>query len=406
MTQKRLQPGAWLSLLLQGLFSAAQGLCGIFVAVYFYVNSLDLQVVCLHYLTLYIVTPTFFILSGWYSQAHDRLHAYRVGLVLHVVYYAILLTLRERCADYAIPLGALLGVTWGVFYAAANTFDFDFTTHGTREVYLGLMRAITGSFGLAAPVIGALVIWGSPEKLTGYHRLFAVALALYCVCFVLSFRLPADNERRPFRIARALFPGKDQRDWRLVMWASFSLAGSFSIFAFLLSVVLFMHTEDELTVGGFASVQALAAILISIVMARAAVPRNRRGFMRWGVALLLAAGGIISIKLSVLTLFVFGLLRSLSGPLFGIAHTSLRMDVIANSAEHPSQRIEYLCAWEVPLAAGRVVMMLAVMGLSGWLTESSLGLRIALFLLCANRIMTYWVLMKTSVMREAGLTKP
>jgi MFS transporter, YQGE family, putative transporter len=402
MTQKRLQPGAWLTLLLLGLFCAAQGLCDIFVGVYFYVNSLDLQVVCLHYLTLYIVTPTFFVLSGWYSQARDRLHVFRAGLVLHVVYYAILLTLQERCADYAIPLGALLGVTWGIYYAGANTFNFDFTVHGKREFYLGLMRSVTGSFRLVAPLIGALIIWLSPEKLVGYHRLFAVALVIYCVCFILSFKLPRDSQHRPFRIARALFPGKDQRDWRLVMWASFTLAGSYSIFAFLLSVVLFMETKDELAVGGFASIQALAAILVSMALARTMVPRNRRKFMRWGVVLLVAAGAVISFKLSVLTLVAFGLLRSLAGPLFGIGHTGLRMDIMAKSAEHPSQRIEYLCAWEVPLAAGRIIMMLTVMGLAGWLTESGLGLRIALFMLCAIRIVTYWILSRTSAMRETA----
>lgn len=57
-----------------------------------------------------------------------------------------------------------------------------------------------------------------------------------------------------------------------------------------------------------------------------------------------------------------------------------------------------MCASEVPLAIGRIVMMLVLLALSGTLDE--LGLRIALFLLCANRIVTYLILVRTGVVKR------
>jgi hypothetical protein len=56
-----------------------------------------------------------------------------------------------------------------------------------------------------------------------------------------------------------------------------------------------------------------------------------------------------------------------------------------------------MCASEVPLAAGRIIMMLVLLALSGTLDE--LGLRIALFLLCANRIVTFLIIVRTSVVQ-------
>ena len=106
MSERRLHSKAWIVLGLQALYHAAEGMCAIFVAVYLWINSHDFDVVCRHYLALYCVIPFVFILAGWYSQARDRLHVYRFGLLVHAVYYATLLTLRERAPEFAVPLWA------------------------------------------------------------------------------------------------------------------------------------------------------------------------------------------------------------------------------------------------------------------------------------------------------------
>ncbi|HOZ45366.1 MAG TPA: hypothetical protein PK468_02065 [Candidatus Hydrogenedentes bacterium] len=402
MQGRQLHPRAWVALLLSALFASTQALCSIFVSVYLWVNSLDFDVICRHHLALYAVTPVVFILAGWYSAAHDRVHAYRMGLMLHAVFYVTLLVLRERSADYAGWLGALLGLAWGVFYAAENTFNFDVTAEGAREYYWGLLMSLTGVARLLAPLAGGLIIHVAPVPQVGYDRVFAIVIVVYLACFVLSFLMPPDNVRRPFHIRRALFPGRDQREWRLIMLASISLAGSFNIFAFLLGILMFMETGTEMSVGSFASFQGLTGVVVSYMMGRIIVPRSRRTFMRWGVAFLVVGGAIIAYKLTIVTLIIFGFMRSVSGPMFGIPHAGMRMDTIAKSAPDLVHRIEYLCAWEVPLALGRIIMMSTMMVLYSTLSESDLGLRITLFILCAIRIVTYAILSKTDALRNAA----
>ncbi|MCP4641323.1 MAG: MFS transporter, partial [bacterium] len=378
MSTRKLHPKAKVALALMGLYTAASALCNVFVSVYLYKNSQDITVVFHHYLALYIVTPVVFLFSGWYSARRERLHAYRLGLVLHAAYYALLLGLQERCPDYAVLLGAMLGVTWGVFWAGANTFNFDVTYEGRRESFIGLLQAVNGIFRLLAPLAGGYIIAYAGQGLVGYQLVFGMAVCLYVVCFFLSFAMPSDSKPRPFRLKRALWPGPDQRDWRLMMLAAFSLFGTFSIFGFLLGLLMYLETGKEVSVGNYASVQAIVGVCTALVLGRMVVPENRKRFMFAGVCLLLAAGTVVSLKLSFVTLIAFGLLRSTAGPFFGIPHQSLRLDTIARSVEEPAQRIEYLCAWEVPLAVGRVVMMLALIGLDTDQAASvgeSLGLR-------------------------------
>jgi len=393
-----LHPKAWAVVLLMGLYAAARSLTAIFVSVYLWVNSLDFNVVCHHYLALYLVTPFVFIAAGWYSQARERLHMYRLGLVLHVVYYAVLLSLRERSPEYAGLLGALLGVTWGVFYAGSNTFNFDVTEAGKREYFFGLLQTVRGSFRFLAPLLGGAIIRFSHVPAQGYHRLFAAAIFLFAFCFALSYQVPPDSTPRPFRLRRALFPGKDQRDWRLVMWSTIAQGGRADIFAFLLGILIYMQTADELSVGGYASFRALVGIAAAYVFGRVIGPRNRRRPMFWGTVLLVAGGALLAIRLNLYTLVAFGFLQALAGPMFGIPHAGLRLDIIADSVEEPAQRIEYISAREVPLAVGRIFMMVLLIALYSWLSRNATGLRVALFVMCALRIVTYIMLARTSAM--------
>ncbi len=399
MTAKRLHPQARVALTLHGLCTAASALCEIFVSVYFWRIRQDFSVVCWHYFAVFAVTPVIFLASGWLAQRWDRLYPYRAGLLLYATYYLTLLMLRERSSDYAVHLGALLGVTWGFYWSGVNVFDFDVTEHGNRERYFGFMQALSGIVRFAAPLVGGALIATASDNLTGYYLVFTVAIICYVSAFVLSFWMPRDVQRRPYRLRRALFPGKDQRDWRLIMAAAFTIAGTFNIFTFLLGLLMYMKSENELNVGALASIQAIAAIVTSIIVGRTMTPRSRLKYMRWGVVMLLAAGTLMFTELTLFTLLIFGLLRSTAAPLFGIAHFSLRMDAIANTAEQPHQRIEYIGAWEVPLALGRVIVMLLLIGLADRFTEGELGIRIALFMLCSLRILTYALLAKTSVAR-------
>ena len=397
MPAVRLHPKARLTIVLQGLYHAAEALCLIFVSVFFFVVSLDFKIVAYHYIAVFAVTPIVFQLAGWYSQTRDRLHVYRLGLVLHAAYYALLLVMRDSAPDYAVLLGVLLGITWGIYWPGVNIFTFDVTYQGQREYYFGLMQVTIGVARLVTPLLGGVIITLAPNELQGYYWVFGIVVAIYLLAFALSFGMTSDADPRPFRLRRALFPGPEQRDWRLIMWAAATLAGAFQIFNFLLGLLMYIETDSAFIVGAYASLQGLVGIGTSFVLGKQVVPQNRKQFLFLGMVALVLAGFIVLIRFDVATLFVFGVLRAFAGSAFSIAHFSLRLDIISESAEEPAQRIEYICAWEVPLGIGRVLMMLMLLAMFANYEESSLGIRMALFCLCCLRILTYLILVRTSM---------
>ena len=393
---------AWLIIVLNALYSVADSLCSVFVSVYLYTQSQDINTVLIHYLMIYIVTPVVFSFAGWYAKSRDRTHVFRIGLALHALYYASLLYLQEDASHYAAHLGVMLGVTWGFFWAGNNTFQFDFSHQmRSREYFLGMVSTVNNGSRLFAPMLSGLLISFMPTKLAGYQTIFTVALMVYVVASLLSFRIPHSEKGKPFRLKHALFPPKEDRDWRIIMIASASLAGSFQIFHFLLAIIMYSLENSEAQVGIYVSLQGLVSITTAFLVGRFVVPKTRSSFIFWGVVALALAGIIISWKISMVTLILFGFLRSVSLPLVGIPHTGIRFEVMERTALTPDERIEYLCAWEVPLAVGRILMMGLLLLLYALFDE--MGLRIILLLLCLNRIVTYLLLRQVSFVKNPDL---
>ncbi|MCK5861989.1 MAG: MFS transporter [Candidatus Hydrogenedentes bacterium] len=396
-------PKAWLIIFMNALYSVADSLCSVFVSVYLYVHSLDFNTVFIHYLMIYIVTPFAFTFAGWYAKSHDRTHVFRIGLALHAVYYAFLLYLREDAPQYAAHLGALLGVTWGFFWAGNNTFQYDFSNGmRNREYFLGMISTVNNGARLFAPLISGIIIAFAPTSHTGYRIIFSLALFIYLIASLLSFRIPHSQKGQPFHLKTALFPPKKHRDWRIILLASASLAGSFHIFHFLLAIIMYTQANSEVQVGGYASLQGLISIVSAYLVGRFVVPKTRSAFMFWGVVALSAAGFIIMWKITMATLIAFAFLRSVSLPLVGIPHTGIRFEVMQRTTSRPDERIEYLCAWEIPLAVGRILMMALLMALYAWIGE--VGIQIALLILCLNRIFTYMLLRHISFVRNPSLS--
>jgi YQGE family putative transporter len=403
---QRLNPNARTVLFLSLLYHTADALCSVFVSVYLYKKSLDFQVVCIHYLVIYAVVPVFFLLAGWYAQVRDRTHVARFGLFLHVVYYSLILYLQDDAPDYAVPLGALLGVTFGFFWAGFNTFNFDFTKSGERDYYFGLLTALRLGINTLGPFAAGVLIGFMPSDDTGYLVVFGLAVVLYTAAMIYSFRIPSDATRRPFEIKRALFPPRVLGDWRKMMLAAFTIAGAYHLFYVLLGLLMYLETENEFLVGSYTAIQGLVGIVMAVILGRILKPSNRWIAMLAGTILLLAAGSVVFAYLSVTTLVIFVFLRALSLPLFSVPHSAVMLSVVEKSVREPYERIEFICALEVPLAIGRVFFMICLMGL--FHLYGTWGIQIVLVMMCVSRLGTYLLVTGTDVMKEdrKGLHDP
>lgn len=396
---RRLLGPARTLLAINALFWAADGLCSIFVNIYLWRVQREFPVLLRYNLACWVTIPPFILLAGWLAQARDRTWALRIGLALHAVFYLSLLSLREAAVGHVVPLGVVLGVAMGFYYAGLHTLTFDVTAQGERDYYVGLSSFTSGITGAVAPFAAGAVI-GLAAGLRGYVMVFALAVVLYVVAFATSLRLPPDREVRAFRIRVALLPPKEHSDWRRVMalWAVFG--GRFGIFMFIVGLLMYMASGSEMVVGGYSLVTGSIRILGSLVVGRAVTPARRLPFMLLGALSGTAAGLIMLGPINLLVVWAFGIMLAVSTPLFSIPSSAIQLDVIGRTAADPSQRVEYVCAREVPLAVGRFIYLAVLWSLYDLLTKNLLGLRIAVCVTAATALLGYFIMSRISFVRE------
>ena len=396
-----LAPFALTAITITGLYTAAESLCSAFVGLYLLKNSGDLKTVLLHYLALYGSLPIFFVFAGWYAQAHDKLHVYRLGIMLHTVYYALLLYLQNRAPDHAVELGLLMGLTWGMFYAAANTIHFDVSSNGRRGYYLGLLTSVNGFFQLAAPLVSGIVIHLFPERNVGYEIIFTFAIALYCACFLITFRLPNDRVGKPFRFPAAVFPKRQQRDWRMALLSATLQLGIDVVMVITMPLLMFLETSSEFSVGGFASFQALAFIIVAFFVGRSISTSWRKRYMLIGAIATLAGGIVLAIDIRLATIVFYGFMRAIGEPMFGIPQSTIRWNIISSTITGPAERIPYLCAFEVSLGLGRVLALAPIVIAFYFYPTSPAIIGIALLILGIARFGVMFVLNSTNEVKNA-----
>jgi len=397
--KRALTPPAKNLLVINALFWLADGLCSMFVNIYLWRVQKEFPVLLRYNLACWLTIPTFFLIAGWLSQARDRTWALRIGLALHAIFYLSLLWLREGAAQHVVGLGILLGVAMGFYFAGIHTLTFDVTAQGERDYYVGVSSFTSGITGAVAPFAAGSII-GLATGLRGYVMVFALAVAMYVAAVILSFRLPPDREPRPFLIRRALLPPREHRDWRLVMllWAVFG--GRFGIFMFIVGLLMYMASGSEMAVGSYGLVTGAIRIVGSYAVGRAVTPGRRIPFMLAGALSGTAAGLIMLGPIHLPTVWAFGLMLAVSTPLFSIPSSAIQLDVIGRTAKDPSQRVEYVCAREMPLALGRVLYVTVLWGLYDLLTKNLLGLRIAVCVTAATGLLGYLIMSRISFVQE------
>ncbi len=399
MASLRLEAQARVILGLNILYNIADSLCSVFVGVYFYSNAVNATPIYQHYFWLLNACALTFVLAGWYAQVKDRVHVLRLGLFIQAIVYGIVLYLRESAVDYAIPLGILLGIGLGSYYAGTNTLHFDATTKDKRSYFLGWMNAGTGAARFIGPVFAGKLINVIPEW--GYECVFFTAVVLYLAAFLFSFRVHDDGVHRPYLLGYAVNPFKMHRDWCWFMGSSFFVAGSYMLIPLLLSLLMFVETENAFYVGVFMGVQSIVNILVSYAVGRWMQSHHRKATMFWSSVAIALAGGLILVHWSITTLIVFSLIRAVAMPLFQVPYISYKFDIIDRVMPQPGHRIEFIVAWELPLWLGRFFFCLFLIYSAGEL--EAFDVRVCLFLLCAQRLLAHWCTIQTDVVRESLL---
>ncbi|MFC4076889.1 MFS transporter [Salinithrix halophila] len=363
----RLDRAAWLLLVISGLFAVSSALSNTFVNVYLWKLQHNFAVIGRFNLANYLALGITFIFAGRLAKQVDRVIAIRIGVALQAAFYLSVLLLGTQSVRFVPLLGSFLGVGSGFFWLAYNVLYFEITERYNRDIFNGINGLLTSVAGIVAPLISGLVIT-QVDHFTGYRIIFTLSLVVFLAAVVVSFLLRRRSAHGEYRIWEVLdLTLKRGSHWYWVNLAMIAHGAREGLFAFLISLLIYVATGNELTLGSYLTAASGMALISYFVVGRFMRMTWRDESIFLGAAML----GIVVLPLiwdvNTWTLVILGVGAALFYPVYMVPLTSAVFDVIGENHETASLRVEYVVARELSLNIGR---LLSVTAFLWWITRT------------------------------------
>ncbi|WP_409344751.1 MFS transporter [Paenibacillus sp. MBLB4367] len=357
--KEKLSRQALLLLAVNGLFAAANALSGTFVNVYIWKIKNDFTLIgwfaVMHQVTMAL---TFWLAGKWVKE-HNKMNALRVGVAFSALFYGLVLLLGTQAASYIPLIGFVQGISSGLFWLSFNVVYFEVTDPGNRDRFNG-WAGLLGSFaGMIAPWVSGLVITRM-EDTSGYRLIFSVSLGVFILGAVLSFFLHKRKAQGKydwlggFRSLRE--PGSP---WKTVSLAMIAQGLREGIFGFMIALLVYISTQNEMKLGSFSLVTSAVALCSFWFVGRLLKPRYRKWGMFVGAVMMSAVILPLFWQVNYGTLLAFGIGTALFFPLYTIPGVSIVFDIIGQTDESAKQRVEFVVFRELCLNTGRFIGTIA-----------------------------------------------
>ena len=382
-----------LLLVIGGLYSLSIALSNTFVNIYLWKQSENFLDLGLYNLSVAVVEPLTFILAGRWAKKVDRVIVLRIGVTFLAVFYLTVLISGTNASKYLLVLGGLLGIGYGFYWLAFNVLTFEITEPENRDFFNGFLGILTSVGGMIGPIAAGFII-SRMEKFTGYSVIFSISLALFSLAVFLSLflkRRPADGV---YCLTRIIRERKNNQNWRLITYAHFFQGLREGIFAFVISVFVFVSTGSELALGTYGLINSGIAFIAYFTVSRLLKKEQRKNAILFGGLMLYASIFLIVFHVTYLKLLIYAAVIAIAYPLLLVPYVSMTYDVIGRGWKAAEMRIEYIVVRELFLNAGRIVSILSFVAAIIFFDEK-IAIPILLLLFGAGHTCIYFFIRRT-----------
>lgn len=348
---KPLSKNAKILLFIGGLFAVSTALSGTFINVYLWKSKKDFLIIGKFNLMQYLFIPLSYVIGGMLVKKKNGTLSLRLGILFHSVFYLCILLLNSKAPNYVILLGALLGIGIGFYWLASNTLAFDLTTRFNRDTFNSFMGLIFSISGMISPIISSYIIIAYSE-FKGYKIVFAISFGIFMLICFASLLLKSQTFQSPYTLKSSFQESNSCWKCTLIVQLLFGIRNG--VLLFVINVLIFMTTNDEVNVGKLALVSAIFSALAYFTLEKWMKPYRRLLVFKIGVIMIIVSILFLVIKINLLTLLIFSVVNGFFYPFFIVPVDSSVFNIIEKNNKI-EQRTEYIVLKDVALNIGRII---------------------------------------------------
>ncbi|PGY13813.1 MFS transporter [Bacillus sp. AFS031507] len=376
-----------LLLIIGGLYSLSIALSNTFVNIYLWKQTGKYSDIALFNLSIVVLQLLTFILAGRWAKKIDRVIVLRIGVIFLALFYVMVLIAGTKASTYLLLLGSLLGVGYGFYWLAYNVLTFEITEPDTRDFFNGFLGILSSAGGMVGPIAAGIIITRF-DKFTGYTIVFGMSLALFALAVFMSFSLKPRPSAGSYCFIQILNERKQNENWRLITNANFFQGLREGTFAFVISVLVYISTGSELSLGTFGLLNSGISFIAYYLASRLIKQKFRKKAILIGGLILYASVLLIVWDVNFVKLLIYGGMIAIAYPLLLVPYMSTTYDVIGTGWKAAEMRIEYIVVREIFLNLGRIVSILSFLAAITWF-NAEISIPILLLALGAGHTCIY-----------------
>lgn len=395
--QARLDKQSLFLLLVFGLFASANALSGTFVNVFLWKLRPDYTLIGWFALVQQFALGVIFLFGGKWVKEHNKMNVLRLGIILAGLFYATVLLLGREAVNWVWLLGLLMGAALGAFWLTFNVVYFEVTNADNRDRFNGWVGLIGSASTMLAPWASGIIIGAFGSK--GYTFMFSASAVIFAIGVVLSFWL----KRRPpegtydWSMPLQVWREKDGV-WRTTTLALAAQGVRDGAYSFLIGLLVFVATTNEMKVGNYTLYTSIAALLSFYVAGKWLQAKFRGLGMLCGAILMSIAVTPLFFGVNYRLLLIFGIGMAVASPFFTIPMTSLTFDLMGKNEQAVQHRVELTVVRELGLLLGRIISIGLFIMVVSWSHKTEYIVIFLAVIGCAP-ILSAW-LMKRLIRRE------
>lgn len=394
---KKLTKDAVIFLFIQALYGLSIALSATFVNVFMWRLTSNMKYIVFQNMLSSITIVIIFIISGQISRKVGITTCIRLGILSNLLFYVVILVLKEKAKDYLIYLGFVSGSAIGFYFYAVNTLNYHYTNSENRAYYYGLSGALGAMMGAVAPLISGYIIV-SKAKLSGYYLVFLISFLLFLAAIVFSYFLTQIKEEGEYSLKQILIRTND-KTWNRVMLSYLLIGFKDGSFDLLLGLLVYMIFQNELNMGKLSTIASLLGIASSYLIGHMLNKGNQRKIFFIGAVMIFTSTIILIIWTSYVGVIVNSMLNAIFTCLWSIPLTNIVYGKVGRLSKGRSNIGDYMTALEVPIVIGRVISLCLFLILNYYF-DMKAAIRIVLPILSFTIMIMYVLLTPKSVLIE------
>lgn len=307
--------------------------------------------VALYYIMQYIGLGFFYSLFSGFLHKGNKVYFYRSSILLKCIFLILISLLKEKVADFVVPIALFYGLSSGVYWSSYNVMMNEAVSSKSIQKFYGIYNIWGYIISIVAPItLGSIIDAGSFVTTAIYA--FVICLILFFSTFLLVSR-KEEGDKLNFKGLIEDVKASKQAKAFLACYLMTFVNGLRTSTVTLITILIVLTFNSNMSLGSLSSIMSIVAIFVTFLFMKKYDAKKVKIVFLCAFLCLIGISGVL-FNISKPTIILFNVLFTIAMIVPDNIYSQKRMGLIRITGKL-KYALEHNVLAEVALNIGRVI---------------------------------------------------